>query len=98
MRSAGAQVGNRLWSSSGMELDQRASRATPAKTSRAALQRRLSTFSCRKKRAATAFVTNVSEAAAGATRLTSAQERAVNRAKKPRARKNTPARKILEAS
>src|SRR5207245_11148254 len=45
-------------------------------TSMVAAQRRRSTFSCRKILAASALVTKVREAAAGTTRLTSAQESA----------------------
>src|ERR1700733_12917683 len=46
-----------------------ASRATPAATRSAAIQRRRSTFSCRKIFAAKALPTKVSEAEAGATTL-----------------------------
>ena len=54
----------------------RVSSSTPRHTKAAAAQRRRSTFSCRRNFAAAAFVTNVSEAEAGATRLTSACESA----------------------
>src|SRR5947209_20583829 len=66
-----------------------ANRATPQQTKSAAPQRRPSTFSCRKSFAASALVTKESEAAAGTTRLTSAQERANSKVKKAKAIKPT---------
>ena len=67
----------------GKTADQCAISRTPAATKRAANQRRRSTFSLRKMRAAIALVTKVSAAAAGATRLTSAQESPTSRLKTP---------------
>src|SRR3954452_20876517 len=70
-----------------------ASNATPAPTNTAAIQRRRSTFSCRKNRAASAFVTNVSEAAAGATSDTSPHDSATSNEKNDTAMHATPSRK-----
>ena len=59
-----------------------ASSATPPATSMAAIHRRRSTFSCRKIFAANALPMNVSDAAAGATKLTSPHDSANSRLKK----------------
>src|ERR1700690_221013 len=59
----------RLFTDSERFLIQIAIRTTPPATSKAAIQRRRPTRSCKKMRAATAFATNVSEADAGTTRL-----------------------------
>src|ERR1700744_3855685 len=69
------------------------SRATPQQTKTAANHRRRSTFSCNSHLAATALVTNVSEPAAGAIRLTSARLKEKSREKKLSAMQATPAKK-----
>src|SRR5580692_5107392 len=71
-----------------------ASSTTPAATSTAAIQRRRSTRSCRNIFAAKAFPINVSEAAAGATRLTSPQDSANSRLKNATAIAVTPRKKF----
>src|SRR5581483_3754405 len=71
----------------------RASSATPPATNAAAIHRRPSTRSCRKMRAATALVTNVSDAEAGTTSDTSPHDSASNRLKYPMARNPTPIQK-----
>src|SRR5258708_3642259 len=59
------------------------SKATPTQTRTAAIQRRWSTASFRKILAIIALTTKVMDAEAGATKLSSPQERAVSRLKKP---------------
>src|ERR1051326_7582411 len=62
-------------------------------TRAAEIQRRRSTFSCRKNLAKIAEVMKVREAEAGATRLASPQESAVSRQKKLKIRQASPKRK-----
>src|SRR5215472_13301548 len=62
-------------------------------TKPAEIQRRRSTFSCRTNFASIAEQIKVSDAEAGATRLASPQERAVNRQKKLKIRLMSPKRK-----
>src|ERR1700727_3670283 len=71
-----------------------ASKATPAQTKSAAIQRRLSTFSLRKNFAAAAVVMKVREAVAGAMRLRSAPESAKRSEKKLNAMQVMPARNM----
>src|SRR5262249_3142324 len=69
------------------------SRATPTQTRTAAIQRRWSTSSLRKILAMIALATNVIEAEAGATRLSSPQESAVSKLKKPTEKQHSARRK-----
>src|SRR6266576_900282 len=71
-----------------------ASSATPLATNTTAIHRLRSTLSCRKIFAANAFPINVSEAAAGATRLTSPHDKANSRLKKATAIAVTPRKKL----
>src|ERR1051326_2778431 len=66
---------------------------TPIQTRAAEIQRRRSTFSCRKNFARMADVIKVREAEAGATRLASPQESAVSRQKKLKIRQAGARRK-----
>src|SRR5579859_1871158 len=66
---------------------------TPMQTRAAEIQRRRSTFSCRKNLARMAEQMKVSEAEAGATRLASPQESAVSRQKKLKMRQARAQRK-----
>ncbi len=71
-----------------------ATRATPAATRSAASQRLLSTRSCRNNFATIALAMNVSEADAGATKLTSAHESANSSEKNAHAMKATPSHSV----
>src|SRR4051812_41743320 len=71
-----------------------ASNATPAATKTAAIQRRLSTFSWRNHFADRALPTKVSDAAAAATRLTSAHESANKKLKNATAMQQIASAKI----
>src|SRR5579863_130891 len=71
-----------------------ASSATPPATSAAAIHRRRSTFSCRKILAANALPIKVSDAAAGATRLTSPHDNENSRLKNATAIAATPRKKF----
>src|SRR5260370_2278970 len=69
------------------------SRATPSQTRAAAIQRRWSTAFFRKILAIIALTTKVMDAEAGATKLSSPQERAVSRLKKPTEKQQRASRK-----
>src|SRR5580692_8703139 len=71
-----------------------ASSATPPATSTAAIQRRRSTFSCRKIFAANAFPMKVNDAAAGATRLTSPHDKENSSPKNAAAIPATPKKNV----
>src|SRR5580704_5847853 len=68
--------------------------ATPPATSKAAIQRLVSTRSCKKIFAAKAFPMNVRDAAAGPTKLTSPQDKAKSKLKNATAMAPTPSTKL----